>query len=130
MNQSVPASQILRESSSYDTVGNAYFAATIHAWPLQWRHVAVVTSAFHMPRSQAIFEHVFELLDRSSSSGHLRCVADVEIDGAAVCRQLARFPGHTSAHMETGPVPIRILRRHTLLIRLEISTCGHHRACV
>lgn len=66
LQQNVPAAQVLRESSSYDTVGNAYFAATIHAWPLQWRHLAVVTSAFHMPRSRAIFEHVFKLLDHSA----------------------------------------------------------------
>jgi len=28
---------ILKESSSYDTIGNGYFAATIHAVPAGWR---------------------------------------------------------------------------------------------
>lgn len=41
---------LLREVSSYDTIGNAYFALTIHALPRKWRRLCVVTSDFHMPR--------------------------------------------------------------------------------
>ena len=63
----VPASSILKESSSYDTVGNGYFSAMIHAVPAGWKRVAVVTSDFHMPRSRAIFETVYELVHRSLS---------------------------------------------------------------
>ena len=63
----VPASSILKESSSYDTVGNGYFSAMIHAVPDGWKRVAVVTSDFHMPRSRAIFETVYELVHRSLS---------------------------------------------------------------
>ena len=61
----VPASCILKESSSYDTVGNGYFSAMIHAVPAGWKRVAVVTSDFHMPRSRAIFEKVYGLVERS-----------------------------------------------------------------
>lgn len=50
---------ILKEVSSYDTVGNAYFSATIHAIPAGWRRLAVVTSAFHMPRTKLLFEDVY-----------------------------------------------------------------------
>ena len=63
----LPASSILKESSSYDTVGNGYFSAMIHAVPAGWKRVAVVTSEFHMPRSRAIFETVYELVYRSLS---------------------------------------------------------------
>lgn len=45
--------------SSYDTVGNAYFALTIHAIPAQWKRIAIVTSSFHMPRSRLLFEHMW-----------------------------------------------------------------------
>lgn len=47
----VAPSRLLKEVSSYDTVGNAYFGLTIHAIPAGWRKVAVVTSAFHMART-------------------------------------------------------------------------------
>jgi uncharacterized SAM-binding protein YcdF (DUF218 family) len=59
----VAGDQLLKETASYDTIGNAYFSAMIHAWPRRWRRVAVVTSAFHMPRTRAIFDAVFRLVD-------------------------------------------------------------------
>ena len=64
LQHNVPAQQLLRETSSYDTIGNGYFAAAIHAIPRQWKHVMVVTSDFHMPRSKAIFETVFSLVEK------------------------------------------------------------------
>ncbi|DBB06064.1 TPA: hypothetical protein ACH3X3_009634 [Trebouxia sp. C0006] len=61
LEQGVPAEHVLKEVSSYDTVGNAYFSLVIHALPADWRKLAVVTSDFHMPRSQAIFDHCSHL---------------------------------------------------------------------
>jgi len=48
------------ETSSYDTVGNAYFARMTHIQPLKLTHIHIITSAFHMPRAQAIFELMFD----------------------------------------------------------------------
>ncbi|KAK9848231.1 hypothetical protein WJX84_002481 [Apatococcus fuscideae] len=59
--QGAPRHGMLKEMASYDTIGNAFFALTIHAIPLQWRRLAVVTSNFHMPRTQGIFNHIFAL---------------------------------------------------------------------
>ncbi len=56
---------ILKESSSYDTVGNGYFSSMIHAVPSRWKRVAVVTSEFHMPRSRAIFQKVYGLVNEA-----------------------------------------------------------------
>lgn len=61
MGRDVPASHILKEVSSYDTVGNAYFSCAIHAIPAGWRRIAVVTSNFHTPRTEAVFEDVYAL---------------------------------------------------------------------
>jgi hypothetical protein len=52
---------ILPETCSYDTIGNAYFARTIHVEPRGFRRLLVITSAFHMPRTEAIFRWVFGL---------------------------------------------------------------------
>ncbi|CAL5218988.1 g743 [Coccomyxa viridis] len=59
LGKGVPAADILKEVSSYDTVGNGYFALTIHAIPAAWRRCSVITSSFHMPRSRAIFQDCF-----------------------------------------------------------------------
>jgi len=61
MRRGLPASHLLKETSSYDTVGNAYFSATMHAAPAAWRRLAVVTSDFHMPRTRAIFDACYAL---------------------------------------------------------------------
>jgi hypothetical protein len=42
-------------------VGNAFFSLTIHALPAAWRKVLVVTSHFHMPRTKALFEDMYQL---------------------------------------------------------------------
>lgn len=55
------STNILKETSSFDTVGNCYFSLFSHAVPAGWRRIAVVTSHFHMPRSQALYEDMFKL---------------------------------------------------------------------
>ncbi|ORC89886.1 putative GPI-anchored surface protein [Trypanosoma theileri] len=50
---------IIRETSSLDTIGNAYFLRTVHADPAGWRHLHVITSDFHLPRTRAVFEFIF-----------------------------------------------------------------------
>ncbi len=48
-----------RESQSLDTIGNAYFLRTGFLDPARrgrFRRLAVITSAFHMPRTRAIFD--------------------------------------------------------------------------
>lgn len=49
------------ETTSYDTIGNAYFARTSHTDVAGWRRLLVITNEFHMVRSKAIFDWVFEL---------------------------------------------------------------------
>jgi hypothetical protein len=55
----VPKSRILAETCSYDTIGNAFFARTVHTDPRGLRRLLIVNSEFHMPRTEAIFRWVF-----------------------------------------------------------------------
>ncbi len=57
----VDRERILMEESSYDTIGNAYFSRMIHAAPRGFARMLVITSAFHMPRTEAIFRWVYGL---------------------------------------------------------------------
>eukprot|EP00191_Tetraselmis_sp_GSL018_P007314 CAMPEP_0177607178 /NCGR_PEP_ID=MMETSP0419_2-20121207/17765_1 /TAXON_ID=582737 /ORGANISM="Tetraselmis sp., Strain GSL018" /LENGTH=287 /DNA_ID=CAMNT_0019101715 /DNA_START=12 /DNA_END=871 /DNA_ORIENTATION=- len=65
-------SAVLKEASSYDTVGNGYFSLTIHAIPSAWKDIAVVTSEFHMPRSKAIFDHCYSLAEKSLAASGVK----------------------------------------------------------
>lgn len=60
-------SRILLETWSLDTIGNAYFARAMICHPMKLERLCVVTSAFHMPRTRAIFEWVFKLDNWSPS---------------------------------------------------------------
>ena len=49
----------MMETTSYDTIGNAYFVRTQICDHMNWDTIWVTTSAFHMPRSKAIFDWIF-----------------------------------------------------------------------
>ncbi len=66
LSRGVPAERIFQEASSLDTLGNAYFARCVHAEPAGWRRLLVVTSDFHLPRTEAVFSWAFSLLPYAS----------------------------------------------------------------
>ncbi len=53
--------KILTETSSYDTIGNAYFSRMIHIEPREFRRLLIITSAFHLTRTENIFRWVYGL---------------------------------------------------------------------
>eukprot|EP00882_Tetradesmus_deserticola_P029766 GHRQ01033368.1.p1 GENE.GHRQ01033368.1~~GHRQ01033368.1.p1 ORF type:complete len:194 (+),score=90.96 GHRQ01033368.1:89-670(+) len=65
MARGVAAADVLKETASYDTVGNTYFSLAVHALPAAWARLAVVTSDFHMPRSRALFVDIYRLAGSS-----------------------------------------------------------------
>jgi hypothetical protein len=56
-----PSSLIWPEAASHDTIGNAYFARLIHVQPAGLRKLLIITSEFHMPRTETIFRWIFSL---------------------------------------------------------------------
>jgi hypothetical protein len=61
LRRGIPGSRIYTEISSYDTIGNAFFARVEHTDIRGWRRLLIVNSAFHMPRTEAIFRWLFHL---------------------------------------------------------------------
>jgi len=55
----IPPESIYVETSSYDTIGNAYFARTSHTEFIGWRKLLIVTNEFHMARTMKIFDWIF-----------------------------------------------------------------------
>ncbi len=51
----VPKKAILIEDEAKDTIGNAYFTMIRHLEPNNWKNIVVVSSDFHMPRVEYIF---------------------------------------------------------------------------
>ena len=55
----VDEEDVFVETTSFDTIGNAFFARTDHCSLAGWRRLLVITSEFHMARSKATFDWVF-----------------------------------------------------------------------
>ena len=74
--RNIPKNNILLECLSEDTIQNAYFSRTLHIDPLGIKQFTLVTSTFHMERSQHIFEWVF------GSGYEINCIpsSDAEIN--------------------------------------------------
>lgn len=49
------------ETTSYDTIGNAFYARTGHTDLNQWYNVLIITNEFHMERVQKIFNWIYAL---------------------------------------------------------------------
>jgi uncharacterized SAM-binding protein YcdF (DUF218 family) len=75
----VPADRVFVETSSYDTISNAFFARTSFTDVVNsegetgeknrsWRRILVVTNEFHVGRTRAIFDWVFGAPISSTSS--------------------------------------------------------------
>ena len=76
-----PAELLFTETASYDTIGNAYFARVIHTDPACWRRLAIITSEFHMPRTESIFRWIFTAAPCAPSYDlNFESVPDVGID--------------------------------------------------
>ncbi|KAL7559295.1 hypothetical protein ACA910_001378 [Epithemia clementina (nom. ined.)] len=56
-------SNLFVETTSYDTIGNAFFSRTTHTDVNGWRNLLIITNEFHMARTKAIFDWIFLLVE-------------------------------------------------------------------
>ena len=65
--------EIYVETTSYDTIGNAFYARTSHTDIMKnWNNLLIITNEFHMERTQKIFNWIYSLdnNDEGSSSSN------------------------------------------------------------
>jgi vancomycin permeability regulator SanA len=55
----IPYTWLFKEWSSYDTIGNVYFSLVQHIQLMNVRHILIITSEFHMPRSKLLFDWIY-----------------------------------------------------------------------
>jgi len=86
----VEPEKILCETTSYDTMGNAYFSRVIHVEPRLFKQLLIITSHFHMPRTKAIFQWIYSLSQAGMDSPiyqlSFEAVPDVndDLDGTVI----------------------------------------------
>lgn len=81
--------RVFVETASYDTIGNAYFSRMIHAEPSGWRNLLVITSRFHMARTEAAFRWVYSLTP-STYSLSFEAVPDIGLSAQTLQSRLQR----------------------------------------
>lgn len=83
----IPPASVAEENFSLDTLGNAYWLRTVHIEPGGYTKLVVLTNDWHMPRTRAIFSHVFGLPRRAG--GHSALKRKFELSFVAVDAGLA-----------------------------------------
>src|SRR4051794_15750111 len=76
--------RIFVETSSFDTIGNAYFSRVIHVDPMKISNLVVITSEFHAPRTEKIFRWVYGLDARTEYRLRFDATPDVGLDRSAL----------------------------------------------
>ena len=81
--------RILVEASSWDTIGNAYFSRVIHAGPRRLRSLLVISSEFHIARTEAVFRWIYSL-DGGGYSLRFEATPNDGLDAAAVSARMEK----------------------------------------
>lgn len=110
--------RILLDGWSLDTIGNAFFARNMICEPMQLKRCCVITSAFHMPRTRAIFEWVFSLESEKFDIDY--CVTpDVGLDDAMASARVEKEKNSLITLQEKKIPRIKTLGELSLFLFVE-----------
>lgn len=70
-NYNIEPNKIMREWSSYDTIGNGYFAFMHWIYPLKLPNFTVITSEFHIKRVKVIFDYFNTLFEVNAKINYI-----------------------------------------------------------
>jgi uncharacterized SAM-binding protein YcdF (DUF218 family) len=118
LSQGVVETDMLEESLSLDTIGNAYFLRTLHTDVLGIRRLVIVTNDWHMARTAAIFRSIFDLQPLHSPI----CGGPSEyvIDTVAVDDGLPK--AHLVARRQREAASLAAFREHTRHLWFDLPT--------
>ncbi|KAA8499725.1 hypothetical protein FVE85_7310 [Porphyridium purpureum] len=100
-----PPQRVLAESWSLDTIGNAYACRWMITEPLGINDLVVITSAFHMPRTQAIFDWIYSFpscvhmqSDPTTQLGRKISIRYQQVPNAGMSEDMARVRTEKEMH--------------------------------
>lgn len=100
----VAEERLLLDTWSLDTIGNAYFARQMIASPMHLHRLCVITSAFHMSRTRAIFEWVFGLDAEENYEIDYCCVPNTGLSDEEAAARTAKEES-SLATLRTDTIP-------------------------
>jgi uncharacterized SAM-binding protein YcdF (DUF218 family) len=126
LEQGYPPDRVFVETSSWDTIGNAYFARVIHTDPAGWQRLAVITSKFHLARTEAAFRWIFGA-PPSEPPYDLRFIAvpDVGLDDASLAGRVKRERASLAALQENIARYSTLQQIHTWLHSKHQAYAAH-----
>ncbi len=80
----IPPERILTETSSFDTIGNAWFARMLHTEPRGLLRLLVINSEFHIARTEAAFRWVFRATPEPGYELHFAATANTGVTAEAL----------------------------------------------
>jgi vancomycin permeability regulator SanA len=83
ISQGIPASSLMREWSSYDTIANAWFALMNYVIPFNYEKIVIITSDFHMDRTREIFEWIWRIAGKDITK-----IKFLEVDSEGLDREI------------------------------------------
>ena len=102
INEGVEPADVFVETTSFDTIGNAFYSRNDHCSLAGWRRLLVITSEFHLARTKAIFDWVYGAAGAEPSGAYELSY----LGTAGIC------------------VEIKLSQRGRLLTRLEFPHTG------
>ena len=90
INEGVDPADVFVETTSFDTIGNAFYSRNDHCSLAGWRRLLVITSDFHLARTKAIFDWVYGAAGAEPSGAYELSYLGTDDTGLTAAKVAAR----------------------------------------